>query len=188
MRKYSRTLLTFALATAAVSAHAHPFHGTGADFSAGIAHPFYGLDHLLAAVAVGIWVTRLGGRALWVVPLAFVGGIFAGSVAGLAISVTAVELLVAASVVALGALILTQRKPALALSAGIAATFAVFHGMAHTADVANIGWLFVGGLALGTAVCHAAAMAGALAMPKAARVAGMAIALVGCYLLAGAVI
>lgn len=41
----------FAVASAA---QAHPGHGAES-FAAGLAHPFGGLDHLLAMVAVGMW-------------------------------------------------------------------------------------------------------------------------------------
>jgi hypothetical protein len=36
-------------------------------------HPIGGIDHILAMVAVGVFAFVLGGRALYLVPLAFVG-------------------------------------------------------------------------------------------------------------------
>ena len=166
---------------------AHPLHGAAADFTVGVAHPFLGLDHVLAMVAVGIWSTRLGGRALWLVPLSFVCGMLAGSLIGLTrIPVSAVEPIIAASVLAFGVLLLIRRNPTLVPCALIAAVFAVFHGIGHTAgmSISASAQLFVAGLALG-ALLHVVGMA-ALKLPKAIQAAGVMITLAGCYLLAGA--
>ena len=38
---------------------------------AGLAHPFSGLDHMLAMVAVGLWASQLGRPAMWLMPLTF---------------------------------------------------------------------------------------------------------------------
>jgi hydrogenase/urease accessory protein HupE len=45
---------------------AHTSEQPHMDFTTGLAHPLSGLDHILAMVAVGLWATQLGGRALWV--------------------------------------------------------------------------------------------------------------------------
>ena len=45
---------TVALLVAAGAAQAHPGHGASG-FADALAHPFLGLDHLLAMVAVGAW-------------------------------------------------------------------------------------------------------------------------------------
>jgi urease accessory protein len=51
-----RTLIALLLALAAFPALAHPGHGAEAfGFLSGFAHPFTGLDHLLAMLAVGLW-------------------------------------------------------------------------------------------------------------------------------------
>ena len=186
-----RILLALVLSTAALSAYGHPFHGGAADFPAGLTHPFLGLDHLLAAVAVGIWATRLAGRAVWMVPLAFVCGTLGGSFIGLATAPTAViELAVAASVVAFGVLVWRNSRTALLPSAAIAAVFALFHGIVHTAGASFAGSpvIFIGGLAAGTALLHASGVAAAVAVPRIARTAGVAIALAGCCLIGGAVL
>ena len=62
-----------ALAFAPTAALAH----TGGDvhgFMRGAMHPVSGLDHVLAMVAVGLFAATLGGRALWLVPAAFIAG------------------------------------------------------------------------------------------------------------------
>src|ERR1700704_7202458 len=50
----------------------HPGIGEMHGFTHGFAHPLGGLDHILAMVTVGIFAWQLGGRALWLVPAAFV--------------------------------------------------------------------------------------------------------------------
>jgi urease accessory protein len=186
LSQFTRALITLALASAALPAHPHPLQSAAGDFAAGLAHPFFGLDHLLAAVAVGIWATRLGGRAIWLVPLCFVCGIVGGGVIGLYVGAS--EPLVAASVVVLGVLVTMRRQPPLVVGAAVASLFALLHGIAHTSGVSSASWpLVIAGLAAGTAVCHAVAIGAAVTAPKARRLAGVAITLAGCYLLAGTI-
>jgi hydrogenase/urease accessory protein HupE len=53
--RFAKTLALTALATLLpVAAYAHPGHDV-VGFSAGFGHPFSGLDHILAMVAVGLW-------------------------------------------------------------------------------------------------------------------------------------
>ena len=46
------------LAGVTPSAFAHTFGAAGAGFAAGFGHPFLGLDHLAAMVAVGMWAAQ----------------------------------------------------------------------------------------------------------------------------------
>ncbi len=66
----SATALAGTLAAPAAFAHTFGAHGFG--FAEGFLHPFLGIDHLLAMLAVGLWAAQLGGAALWRVPVAFV--------------------------------------------------------------------------------------------------------------------
>lgn len=50
----------------------------------GFMHPITGVDYLLAMVAVGMLAARLGGRALWLVPLSFVGLMVVGGALSMA--------------------------------------------------------------------------------------------------------
>ena len=43
--------------------------GHAGGFANGLAHPFYGLDHVLAMVAVGLWASQLGRPGPWLLPL-----------------------------------------------------------------------------------------------------------------------
>ena len=72
------------LLLSAQAALAHPGHGGAAGLAHGFAHPFSGADHLLAMVAVGLLAAAQGGRALWAVPLAFLGMMAVGGMLGAA--------------------------------------------------------------------------------------------------------
>ena len=55
----------------ASSAYAHVEQGQAAGFLTGLQHPWSGLDHILAMIAVGLWGAQLGNPALWVLPVTF---------------------------------------------------------------------------------------------------------------------
>ena len=56
-------ILLPALMLLASPALAHTGHDHGSGFLAGITHPLFGPDHLLAMLAVGLWAGVVGGRA-----------------------------------------------------------------------------------------------------------------------------
>jgi urease accessory protein len=165
--------------------------GHAGGFSNGLAHPFYGADHVLAMVAVGLWASQLGRPALWLLPVTFplvmaVG--FALGVAGVALPW--VEIGIAGSVIALGALIAFALRPSIAFSAAMIGLFALFHGHAHgTAWPAHgTALTFALGLMLATVILHGVGLAvGLLAFRPigriAMRTAGGAIAALGVVLL-----
>lgn len=136
------------LVLAAAPASAHSVGGSG--FADGLAHPLFGLDHLLAMVAVGLWAGRIGGRALWLVPAAFLAAMLMGSL--LRVALPLVEPGILGSVVILGLLAFAAPKLPLWLPAGIVALFAVLHGQAHGVELgggaATLGFL------LATAALH----------------------------------
>ena len=137
-------------------AQAHPGHGGG--YMAGITHPFSGLDHLLAMLAVGIWAAQLGGRARWLVPGSFVVLMAVAGSAGMAGigALPMVESGIATSVLLLGLLIAFSVKVPVALSASIVGLFAVFHGYAHGAEMPQLStpWVYGIGFVLSTAALH----------------------------------
>ena len=99
-------------------ANAHPGHGGG--LMAGIAHPLFGLDHLLAMAAVGVWAFQLDGRAKWLVPASFVALMaVAGGVGMAGIPLPMVEIGIATSVLILGLLITFSVRVTPAIGAGI---------------------------------------------------------------------
>ena len=126
-------------------------------FASGFKHPWSGLDHMLAMVAVGLWAGLSGGRALWAWPVAFVGVMLAGGALGIAgVSVPMVESGILASVIVLGLLVLTAFRLPVAIGAALVATFALLHGHAHGAELPAhaAAATYAAGFALATALLH----------------------------------
>ncbi|SDU05218.1 HupE/UreJ family protein [Halopseudomonas salegens] len=137
MQFYSRRLpLLVGALTIPTLAHAHPGHESMDGLLSGLGHPLFGLDHLLAMLAVGLWGAQLGGRARWLLPLLFVGVMLAGgALAMVGVSVPAVEPGIIASVVVLGLFLLWARQVPLLVSGALVSTFALFHGVAHGTEM-----------------------------------------------------
>src|SRR4051812_50212050 len=76
------TLVAIATAGFSSAALAHVGDHSHMSFAEGLTHPFTGLDHMLAMVAVGLWASQLGGRALWLVPVTFPAGVAGGGGVG----------------------------------------------------------------------------------------------------------
>ncbi|PJK31133.1 HupE/UreJ family protein [Minwuia thermotolerans] len=127
-------LILSMLAAAPALAH-HPLGGATPEtffqgFLSGIGHPMIGFDHLAFIVAVGLAAAFSARRLL--TPLAFVAATVAGCllhVAGVMLPLP--ELLISASVVALGAVVLSGRTMAPALQIGFFAVAGLFHGFAY---------------------------------------------------------
>ena len=172
------------------SALAHPGHGGG--MASGLAHPYTGLDHLLAMLAVGFWAAQQSARhALWKIPLAFVAAMAVGALLGMAgMPLPQVETGIAASVVILGLLVAFSLRLPTAAGMTLVAAFALFHGFAHGAE-ASMGSLtsFATGFILATASLHGIGMAlGRMARHRAEialRVGGAGVALAGAWLALG---
>ena len=131
-----------ALSTGASAHMGTDLHSHGS-FMTGLLHPLGGMDHLLAMLAVGIWsavsARRAGPALLWG-PLAFANMLALGALLGLqGLGGAAVEPMVAASVLALGLLVLTRQGMNAAASMVLVGGFAVFHGLAHGAELAATG-------------------------------------------------
>ena len=153
--------ITVALIASLLSSDAALAH-TGAEhavsFASGFKHPFTGLDHLLAMVAVGLWAGLNGGRALWLWPVAFVGVMVLGGLLGISgIAVPLVEAGILASVVVLGLLVLAAAQLPVALGAILIAAFALLHGHAHGAELPDgaAATTYAAGFVIATAILHA---------------------------------
>ena len=175
-----------ALASASAWAHVG-VHADGA-FGTGFAHPFFGLDHLLAMVAVGIWAVQIGGRCLLALPAAFVTFMAAGAALGaMGVALPQVEGVVALSVLGLGCAVGSSVRLAWHWAIPLVAAFAVFHGHAHGTEMPDIAapWQYFVGFAVATAVLHASGVAAASALkarPAMVHAVGTAIGLVGGWL------
>jgi urease accessory protein len=139
-------------------AQAHPgIPGHTHGFANGLAHPLTGLDHICAMVAVGLWAAQRGGRALWLVPAAFVSVMILGGSLGMAaVPIPFVEPGIAASVLVLGVLIAAAVRLPLPASALLVGVFALFHGYAHGAEMPGSvsGLLYGLGFVVATASLH----------------------------------
>jgi urease accessory protein len=137
------------------TAWAHVGVGTTAGLVNGFVHPIFGWDHLLAMVAVGLWAAQRGGRAVWLLPAAFVGTMALGGVLGsIGLALPGVEAGILASVLVLGALIAMAARFPLGIAVAVVALSALFHGHAHGAEMPQA----VSGLSYGLGFCAATAL------------------------------
>lgn len=187
-----RMVLAGALALAATPALAHV--GTGAHFSAltGFGHPFGGLDHVAAMVAVGLWSALGGGKRVWVWPAAFVTAMIGGALLGHSgVEIPFVEPAIAASLVVLGLLVALAVHAPVAVGAVVIALFAILHGHAHGAEAPDASFAgYVLGVATATAILHAIGIAIGRGSETVigrvpVRVLGAATAVLGVVLLVG---
>lgn len=142
----------------AQSAFAHPQKGEAVGFLTGFRHPISGLDHVLAMVAVGLWGAQLGSPAIWMLPVAFPLVMAFGGMLGLmGVPLPGVEYGIAASAIALGAAVMFEWKPPLALAAALVGVFAIFHGHAHGTELppGQSAMLYSIGFVISTGCLHA---------------------------------
>lgn len=142
-------------------AWAHPGHG-GSDFISGLAHPFRGLDHILGMLAAGIWAARSDGTRRWLILAAFLGGMLAGGMLGLdGIVPPFLESAIAASVLVSTLMVALAVRLPLPAQAAAAAIFAIWHGIAHGAElsVTTAPWGYACGFLAATAVLLASGLA-----------------------------
>lgn len=189
LKRLSLTAAFFAAATAPAFAHLNPEeHGS---FMAGVSHPLFGADHILAMVAVGLWASQMGGRALVAVPAAFVGTMALGFLMAVAgVPLPFVEPAILASVIGLGLLVATAVRLPVAASAAVVGVFALFHGHAHGGELGSAGALQFGlGFLIATALLHAAGIGLGFGLarlgPLVTRLLGVATALGGTALIFG---
>jgi len=185
-------LITAVLTLIPAAAFAHTGAADAHGFISGFAHPFGGLDHVLAMVTVGILAWQLGGRALVLVPATFVLVTVAGAALGLArLPLPFVEIGIAVSLIVLGGMVAFTRRAPLAIAVGLVGLFALFHGHAHGTEMAlnaDAG-TYAAGFILATALLHVAGIALGCAMGRIAenhtafQLGGSLVALAGLALL-----
>lgn len=129
--------VAFALSLAAGSAMAHTGHGANS-FFAGLAHPFGGLDHILAMLAVGLFAARHSGAPRGLIPAVVIGAMLAGAVFGAAGgALPFVEAGLAVSVLVLGLLIVRVARMTPAMATSLMTVFVFFQGYAHQAAMST---------------------------------------------------
>jgi len=161
-------LIVMALMLFSTPAAAHIVHGEG--LMAGLAHPFHGMDHILAALAVGLWAGQRQDRLAWALPGLFAVALLISALAGHASGnpLPLMEPGIAATVLLLGIFIAFALNMPAAVSAALLVVFAVFHGWAHGVEqpVGTTVGSYLIGLAVGTLVLQ---FAGILASRKLLR-------------------
>jgi len=188
---HARLVVAAALAATSLPTFAHSETGQASGFLTGVAHPFSGLDHILAMVAVGLWGAQLGAPAIWILPLTFPLVMAFGGFLGLVgVGIPGVELGIAASAVLLGAAVMTERRIPLFAAAALVGFFAIFHGHAHGTELppGQSGLLYSLGFVVATGCLHAIGIAaGAVhrwpSGKVALRVAGSVVSLAGLVFL-----
>lgn len=191
-RNFIKTSVPLAALTLAHTLSAHPGHyhpeGDQVDefdaesFFSAVAHPFTGLDHLVAALAVGCLALAMGRRMGLTLSALFLGMLAIGSAVGRqGLGLPLLEQGLALSVVGLGLMLMLYKNTGHTTRLAIVAAMGFWHGNAHGLE--NAGGLFAVGLWLGTLLV--VALGALIALPAARltaqpyRYAGAAVALAG---------
>ncbi|MFI0843737.1 HupE/UreJ family protein [Mesorhizobium sp. IMUNJ 23232] len=183
--KLSLAALSLTAALMPSPAFAHPGGDHVHGLLAGLEHPLFGVDHLLAMVAIGMIAARSGRIGFLVVPPAFVLAMMAGAAFGIAgVGLPSIETGIALSLVVFGAMVALARPLPLAATASLAAIFGLFHGSAHGLEIPESasGLAYAAGFVVATSALHAAGALSALKLAGRSgmvRAAGAATSLVG---------
>ena len=190
----TRSLMAILLLVAVPPLAAHTTGGAIGGLGGGLGHPFIGVDHLLAMLALGMWAYQLGGSNMWKVPLAFVLTLLVGVSIGLTgLSLPFIEPVIAASVMVFGLLIAMRSRVVPVLASMLVALFALFHGYAHGIEMplATSPLTYVAGFSIATMGLHGLGVMLAYVIHRTThttllRVGGMGLASTGLLLLLGA--
>jgi len=166
-KNYQRVLLSIGMLMAALPLSAHPLWSEGGSLSSGLLHPFLGIDHVIAMLAVGMWAVQRGARFVWKIPLVFSLILLMGVVlAGTGIQLPMTETIIALSILILGILISMRSSVHLYIGMLMIACFAIYHGYAHGIAIpaGAITVEYLTGLWLSTALLHFAGILAALFM------------------------
>lgn len=192
-QKMTRRLTAAALlAMLAGTAQAHTGYAT-TSFLEGLVHPF-GLDHMLAMVAVGVWsASALPPGKVWRGPAAFMLALLVSAVLGASgLTLPYLEHAIALSVVLFGAILVfaTRSMPA-SMGLALVVVSSSLHGLAHGAETPETGFIgYATGFLLTTAGLHAVGVIAGLGIgrgvPQRAGLAlgsfGAAMGVAGLYL------
>jgi urease accessory protein len=197
LRKINTIVVLSVLLATASPALAHVGISDASHLSSGFLHPLRGLDHILAMIAVGLYACQLGGRNIWLVPLAFGATmIFGGLLGYVGFPLPYVEHGIGISIVIIGLAIASGVKLPTAAATTLVGLFAAFHGHAHGTEGAGLGVSFLpyaAGFVVATALLHCFGVAIGLGLQQrggrtaliAERALGVCGAIVGAALLAG---
>jgi len=202
-----KKLLTAALAVAATPALAHhplgglPMETFAHGLLSGAGHPVLGFDHLFFVALMG--VAALFTARKYASPLAYIGAMLAGTLMiSTGLTLPGIEFVVALSLLALGAVVLSGRALGMPAALVLFAGFGLFHGAAFGGSIAGqeggvggavlIGYLIgLGAIQYGIALAAGWVAERLLGATEAAavnaRLAGAMVAGVGAFLVLEAV-
>jgi hydrogenase/urease accessory protein HupE len=124
------------LILAPVAAHAHTAGAAVNGWHDGFNHPLHGWDHLVVMIAVGLWAAQQRGRAVWLIPLTFVGVMTFGGIVGVTgVPLPGVELAILLSVAVFSVLVARRIHFRIGPAIALVGFFAFFHGYAHGAEM-----------------------------------------------------
>ncbi len=186
--------LPFLLAMAG-TASAHSEAGATGGFTSGFLHPIFGLDHVVAMVAVGLWGAFLGKKAMWTLPVIFPMVMAMGGALGvMGVPLPGVEIGIALSGVVLGGMVAFAVKPPLWVAGVLVGVFAIFHGHAHGTELPEAAspLTYAIGFVISTGLLHLCGIAFGLLTRWpwgiiAVRAGGVVVAVIGGIFLMGAV-
>lgn len=141
------------------AASAHVATGGSGSFGSGFVHPWSGLDHIAAMIAVGLWGAQLGAPAIWLLPVTFPLIMAMGGFLGLVgIPLPGVEIGIGTSALLLGLMVAAEVKPNnLVWPAVLVGVFGLFHGHAHGTELpaGESGLFYSVGFVIATGLLHA---------------------------------
>jgi len=192
MKPDARFLIFFILQGVSGTASAHPGHEVSG-LMAGLMHPFSGMDHLFAMIAVGLWAVQNGNRQLWLLPGTFMVVMALGAMLAMAYPLLPlVEPGIAASVLLLGMFTMLALQVTARFSVTATGLFGFFHGYAHgletLGEIDTV--LYALGFLAATSVLHfSGILIGIAARPRflfLTRMLGIVIAASGIWMLSTA--
>ncbi len=154
MSKSSFCLFIFLLYSHSLLAHGS--HGSG--IMAGLTHPIFGLDHLLAISCLGLFIATLNDRKHWLIALAFTITMAISGWMGIATEgFTYMETGIAVSVVLLGVLLASNSKVTVLIGIIASIVIAFFHGYAHGVEMpeSSSAFVYISGYTLGVILIFA---------------------------------
>lgn len=190
MKKLAFTVAATLIAGPAL---AHTGHGDASGFLHGLEHPVFGMDHLLAMLAVGLWSGFVLPRTFWAGAATFMGAMAMGAgMSWAGIGFPLVETVITTSVLAFGLLVLlSQRGQSRGMTgAALAAigAFALAHGHAHATEAVGNALPYLAGFLTATAALHLTGIVLARSVatrPLVQRALGAGVALSGLWMMAG---
>lgn len=173
--------------------HPHPFEevdefeSPAADFAQAVLHPFSGVDHLLAALAVGCLAYMMGRKLGAVAAAMFMGCLALGwGMAKLGMALPMMDQGLALSVVAAGLVLVMYARASQVVRFGVIAALGFWHGSAHGVEMASV--VPAAGLMVGTGLAvmlgSMVALVSTRLSPSAIKYAGAAAAVAGVVMVA----